>query len=92
MGANMKCTVTNFVGASVCNSPKFVGAIALLLLLLTHPPVKKRPQQTTKLDGAQRNTFVRKLKISERKKKILKAVKCDSFNNSEFIQIQNILD
>ena len=70
MGANMKYTVTNFVGASVCNSPNFVGAIALLLPLLTHPPVKKRPQQTTKLDGKQRNIFVRKLKISERKKNL----------------------
>ena len=82
MGANMKCTVTNFVGASVCNSPNFVGAIALLLPLLTYPPVKKRPQQTTNLDGAQRNIFVRKLKISERKKN-LRAVKCDSFDNLE---------
>ena len=64
----MKYKVTNFVGASVCNSPNFVGAIALLLLLLTHPPVMKRPQQTTKLDGAQKNIFVKKLKNSERKK------------------------
>ena len=78
-GANMKCTVPNFVGAVVCNSSNFVGATALLLHFLTHPPVKNRPQQTTNLDGAQRNIFVRKLKISERKKNILKAVKVGFF-------------